>query len=184
MGTGLERIAARARCERKLRFTSLCHHITRIGFGKFVAIPQPLGTGGGWSGGVGGGGDLRGVGWVMLPSIHRKGYGRPTFVGYIPKPGKPIKRPLGVPCVSDRALQRSTSEVPSAVYEQDFPPCSFGGRPRLSAHHALSTLTEVIAGRKVRWVLEADLKNFFGSLDHGWLLRFVDIASGTHAWSA
>ena len=48
------------------------------------------------------------------------------------------------------------------------------GGPGLSAHHALATLHEVIAGRKVSWVLEADLKNFFGSLDHGWLLRFVE----------
>jgi group II intron reverse transcriptase/maturase len=64
--------------------------------------------------------------------------------------------------------------VLSAIYEQDFLPCSFGGRPGLGAHHALATLTEVIAGGKVGWVLEADLKNFFGSLDHGWLLRFVE----------
>lgn len=64
--------------------------------------------------------------------------------------------------------------VLSCIYEQDFLPCSFGGRPKLSAHHALSTLNEIIAGKKVSWVLEADLKNFFGSLDHGWLLRFVE----------
>jgi RNA-directed DNA polymerase len=69
---------------------------------------------------------------------------------------------------------RSTAEVLSAIYEQDFLPCSFGGRAGLSSHHALATLTEVVAGRKVSWVLEADLKNFFGSLDHGWLLRFVE----------
>jgi group II intron reverse transcriptase/maturase len=43
----------------------------------------------------------------------------------------------------------------------------------MGAHQALATLNEAIAGRKVSWVLEADLKNFFGSLDHGWLLRFV-----------
>ena len=54
------------------------------------------------------------------------------------------------------------------IYEQDFLPCSFGGRPKLGAHHALATLNEIIAGKKVSWVLEADLKNFFGSLDHGW----------------
>ena len=47
-------------------------------------------------------------------------------------------------------------------------------RPGLSAHHALATLNEVIAGGKVSWVLEADVKNFFGSLDHVWLLRFVE----------
>ena len=80
---------------------------------------------------------------------------------YIPKPGKQEKRPLGVPTVSDRALQRSTAEVLSAIYERDFLPCSFGGRPKLSAHHALATLNEVIAGGKISWVLEADLKNFF-----------------------
>ena len=115
-------------------------------------------------------------GWVgvMLQSIHRKGYRAPDIRRvYIPKPGKQEKRPLGVPTVSDRALQRSTSQVLSAVYEQDFLPCSFGGRPGLGAHHALATLTEVIAGSKVGWVLEADLKNFFGSLDHDWLLQFV-----------
>jgi len=64
--------------------------------------------------------------------------------------------------------------VLSAIYEQDFLSCSFGGRPQKGAHHALATLNEVIAGKKVSWVLEADIKNFFGSLDHGWLLRFVE----------
>ncbi|WP_331375483.1 hypothetical protein [Sinorhizobium chiapasense] len=56
---------------------------------------------------------------------------------------------VGVPTISDRALQRSTAEVLSAIYEQDFLPCSFGGRPKLSAHHALSTLDEVIAGGRI-----------------------------------
>ena len=115
--------------------------------------------------------------WIepMLEAVHRQGYHAPAIRQvYIPKPGKQEKRPLGVPCIRDRALQRSTAEVLSAIYEQDFLPCSFGGRPGLGAHHALATLHEVIAGRKVGWVLEADLKNFFGSLDQGWLLRFVE----------
>ncbi len=115
--------------------------------------------------------------WIepMLGSVHRKGYRAPaTRRVYIPKPGKQEKRPLGVPCISDRALQRSTAQVLAAIYEQDFLACSFGGRPGLSAHHALATLNEVIAGGKVSWVLEADVKNFFGSLDHVWLLRFVE----------
>ncbi len=83
----------------------------------------------------------------------------------IPKPDGGVRK-LGIPTVADRALQRSTAEVLSAIYEQDFLPCSFGGRPKLSAHHALATLNEVIAGGMISWVLEADLKNFFGSLDH------------------
>ena len=97
--------------------------------------------------------------WIepMLQSVHQQGYKAPPIRWvYIPKPGKQEKRPLGVPCVTDRALQRSTSEVLSAIYEQDFLPCSFGGRPGRGAHHALSTLDEVIAGKKVVGGLEAD----------------------------
>src|SRR5258708_18199931 len=85
-------------------------------------------------------------GWIeaVLQSIHRQGYRAPNIRRvYIPKPGKTEKRPLGVPTVADRALQRTTAEVLSAIYEQDFLPCSFGGRPKLSAHHALATLNEV-----------------------------------------
>ena len=70
--------------------------------------------------------------WIepMLQSIHRQGYRAPDIRRvHIPKPGKTEKRPLGVPTVSDRALQRSTAEALSAIYEQDFLPCSFGGRP-------------------------------------------------------
>ena len=104
------------------------------------------------------------------PRVSRAGHP----AGLYPQACKTEKRPLGVPTVSDRALQRSTAEVLSAIYEQDFLPCSFGGRPKLSAHHALATLNEVIAGGMISWVLEADLKNFFGSLSHDWVLRFVE----------
>ena len=65
--------------------------------------------------------------WIgpMLESIHRQGYKVPNIRRvYIPKPGKTEKRPLGVPTVSDRGFQRSTAEVLSAIYEQDFLPCS------------------------------------------------------------
>jgi len=176
MGTGLEGIAAKARRETKLKFTSLCHHVTReLIWESLGKIPKQSAPG------------VDGIsvdeakktfeGWIkeMLSSIHRKAYKAPPVRRvWIPKPGKTSKRPLGVPCVADRALQKGVSVVLSSIYEQDFLPCSFGGRPKLSAHHALSTLNEIIAGKKVSWVLEADLKNFFGSLDHGWLLRFVE----------
>src|ERR1700731_606756 len=176
METGLERIAAKAQCEPKLRFTSLAHHITRDRvLRNLCQIPNRSAPG------VDGqtvteAKETFGE-WIdaMLQSIHRKGYRAPDIRRvYIPKPGKQEKRPLGVPTVSDRALQRSTAQVLSAIYEQDFLPCSFGGRPGRGTHHALATLNEVIAGSKIGWVLEADLKNFFGGLSHEWLLRFVE----------
>ena len=176
METGLERIAVKARCEPSLRFTSLAHHITRERvWTNLCQIPKRSAPGV----------DEQTVmeakesfgEWIeaMLQSVHRQGYRAPDIRRvYIPKPGKQEKRPLGVPTVSDRALQRSTAQVLSAIYEQEFLPGSFGGRPGRGAHHALATLNEVIAGSKVGWVLEADLKNFFGSLSHQWLLRFVE----------
>jgi RNA-directed DNA polymerase len=175
METKLEQIAAKARCEPKLRFTSLAHHISRDRVWRNLSrIPK-------WSAAGVDGQTVEVVKesfdeWIepMLQSIHRQGYRAPDIRRvYIPKPGKTEKRPLGVPTVADRALQRSTAEVLSAIYEQDFLPCSFGGRPKLSAHHALATLNEAIAGGKIGWVLEADLKNFFGSLNHDWVLQFV-----------
>ncbi|OVE79574.1 group II intron reverse transcriptase/maturase [bacterium I07] len=176
MTTKLEEIAAKARKETKLQFTSLCHHITReVIWENLCHIPKDTSPG------------VDGVRveeakkdfrlWVdqMLQAMHRKSYKAPIVRRvWIPKPGKSSKRPLGVPCVADRALQRSVSQVLSCIYEQDFLLCSFGGRPDLSAHHALATLNEVIYAKQVSWVLEADLKNYFGSLDHGWLLRFVE----------
>jgi len=176
MATKLEEIAAKARCETNLKFTSLCHHVTReMVWESLSHIPNTSAPG------------IDGIDakeakktfqdWIeaMLQAVHRKGYKAPPVKRvWIPKPGKSEKRPIGVPCIADRALQRSVATVLAAIYEQDFLPCSFGGRAGLSAHHALSTFNEIVAGKKVGWVLEADLKNFFGSLDHKWLLRFVN----------
>lgn len=176
MITPLERVAVKARNEPNLRFTSLAHHVSRDLVWKCLThVPNSS------SPGVDGL-DARSVkesfeNWVddAISAIHRQGYHPPPVRRvYIPKPGKAAKRPIGVPCIADRALQRSVSTVLSEIYEQDFLKCSFGGRPDLSAHHALCTLNEIIAGKKVSWVFEADLKNFFGSLDHRWLVRFVE----------
>lgn len=130
METGLERIAERARCEPKLRFTSLAHHITEDSVWRSLCL-TPEHSAPGVDGQSVSEAKESFEGWIgnMLQSVHRKGYRAPDIRRvYIPKPGKQEKRPLGVPTVSDRALQRSTAQVLSAVYEQDFLPCSFGGR--------------------------------------------------------
>src|SRR5258705_5092403 len=151
MATKLEQIAVKARREPNLRFTSLVHHITRDRVQKNLQqIPKHSAAG------VDGqsveGAKESFEEWIgpMLDSINRQGYRAPNIRrGYIPKPGKTEKRPLGVPTVADRALQRTTAEVLSAIYEQDFFLCSFGGRPKPSAHPPLATLHEVIPGGRV-----------------------------------
>src|ERR1700719_4660131 len=176
MTTGLERIAVKARCEPKLRFTSLAHHITKERV--WENLNQiPAKSAAGVDGQTVTEAKESFEEWIagMLQSVHREGYRAPEIRRvYIPKPGKQGMRPLGVPTVADRALQRSASQVLSAIYEQDFLSCSFGGRTGRGAHQALATLHERIAGGKIEWVLEADIKNFFGSLSHEWMLRFVE----------
>ena len=112
METGLERIAAKARSEPKLRFTSLAHHITRERvWTNLCQIPKRSAPG------VDGqtvtvAKETFGE-WVepVLRSVHRQGYRAPDIRRvYIPKPGKREKRPLGVPGVNDRALQRSIDD--------------------------------------------------------------------------
>jgi RNA-directed DNA polymerase len=115
MATGLERIAAKARCEPKLRFTSLAHHLTpdRI-WESLCHIPNDSAPGCDGQTVAEAKEDFKM--WVeeMLRAVHHKGYPSPPIRRvYIPKPGKREKRPLGIPYVADRALQRES--VPSPI---------------------------------------------------------------------
>src|SRR5260370_16038313 len=154
METKLEQIAVKARREPNLRFTSLDHHIPRERVLENLSkIPKRSAAG--VDGQTVEAGKEGCEGWIepVLQSIHRQGYRAPNIRGvYIPKPGKTEKRPLGVPTVSDRALQRTTAEVLSAIYEQDFLPCSFGGRPKLSAHLRLGKFGLTLEPTKTKLV--------------------------------
>lgn len=90
----------------------------------------------------------------------------------IPKPGRSETRPLGVPAVRDRVVQAAAKLVLEPIFEADFRDCSFGFRPKRSAHQALDVIKrEVMRGR--RWVVDADIRGFFDSLDREILLGLV-----------
>ena len=174
--TGLSRIASKARQNANCRFSSLAHHITpNLLSACLLNINKRSAAGVDGQSVEQARSDF--VNWSseQLNQVHRKGY-RPPPVRrvYIPKPGKKEMRPIGVPCIQDRVLQRATAKVLEQVYEQDFAPFSFGGRPKMSAHGAVSTLKHTISSKKISWVYEADIKGFFCSLNHGWLMRFVE----------
>jgi group II intron reverse transcriptase/maturase len=82
-------------------------------------------------------------------------------------------RPLGVPVLEDKIVQGAVAEVLSAVYEVDFLGFSYGFRPKRSPHQALKALEKALVTRKINWVLDADIRRFFDSVDHEWLLRMV-----------
>jgi RNA-directed DNA polymerase len=92
----------------------------------------------------------------------------------IPKgPGKSGTRPLGIPTVADRLLQRAVARILEAVFEADFLDCSFGFRPGRNPHHALQALRLLIVTKKVSHVFEADIRSYFTRIDHQWLRRMV-----------
>jgi retron-type reverse transcriptase len=154
MSTGRERRAAQARQEPTLRCTSLAHHSDAARLWHHLwHVPRQPAPGrdgqtvdelkqacGAWS-------------EAPLQAVHPYGY-RPPPVRrpYIPKPGQREQRPLGIPCVGDRVLQRRVADVLSVLYAQDCLPCSCGGRPGVGAQHALATLHEVRAGKPVSGV--------------------------------
>jgi RNA-directed DNA polymerase len=84
----------------------------------------------------------------------------------IPKPGQPGKtRPLGIPTVADRVVMAAAKLVLEPIFEADFAPCSFGFRPKRSAHDALEVI-RVEANRGREWVLDADVSDCLGSPSH------------------
>jgi group II intron reverse transcriptase/maturase len=79
-----------------------------------------------------------------------------------------------VPALEDKIVQRSTAEVLNAIYEEDFLGFSYGFRPGRSPHQALDALAVGIGTKKVKWVLDADIRDFFGTLSHEWLVKFIE----------
>lgn len=92
----------------------------------------------------------------------------------IPKgPGKAGTRPLGIPTVEDRLIQRAVARILEAVFEADFLDCSYGFRPGRNPHQALRALRGILISKKVRFVFEADIRGYFNHINHDWLQKMV-----------
>jgi RNA-directed DNA polymerase len=173
--SGLDRVRGVARKDKDARFTALLHHVTLSRLrGAYEAI-QPRAAAG-----------VDGVTWASygqdleanLQDLHRRVHSgnyqaRPSRRAYIPKADGRL-RPLGIAALEDKIVQRAVVEVLNAVYEQDFLGFSYGFRPRRCPHDALDALATGIIRKKVNWVLDADIRDFFGRLDRVWLRKFLE----------
>ena len=176
--SALERVRQAATRDKKQRFTALFHHIYNVERLRvaFWAIKKDAAAG------------VDGETWEhygetleanLQDLSHRLKRGayraKPVRRVYIPKVGKPGElRPLGVPALEDKIVQRATVEVLNAIFEQDFLGFSYGFRPGHSPHQALDALAVGIGTRKVNWVLDADIRKFYDTLDQGWLVKFIE----------
>jgi len=173
--SALGRVREVARRDRKARFTALLHHVSlgRLRAAYWAVRPQA-------APGVDGvtwaeyGRDLEANLQGLHVRVQEGRYrARPSRRVYIPKADGRL-RPLGIASLEDKIVQRAVVEVLNAVYEQDFRRFSYGFRPGRGPHHALDALTVAITKRKVNWVLDADIRDFFTNLDHGWLNKFLE----------
>ncbi|MFL5083527.1 MAG: group II intron reverse transcriptase/maturase [Xanthobacteraceae bacterium] len=171
----LERIRQTARERKKERFTALLHHVSieHLGaaFGELKQNAAP---------GVDGltceayEADLERHLEDLHVRLHRGAYRpQPARRVYIPKPdGR--QRPLAVAALEDKIVQRATAAVLNAIYEEDFLGFSYGFRPGRGAHNAMDALMVGITSRKVNWILDADIRSFFDTVNQEWLIRFVE----------
>jgi RNA-directed DNA polymerase len=174
--SALERVRQVAREDKKQRFTALLHHVYDIDRlrSAFLAIKRDAAAG------VDGEtwehyregleGNLQDLSLRLKRGTYRA---RPVRRVFIPK-GEGGQRPLGVPVLEDKIVQRAVVEVLNAIYEEDFLGFSYGSRPKRSPHQALDALTVGITTKKVNWVLDADLRSFFDTLKHAWLVQFIE----------
>ncbi|RPJ53551.1 MAG: group II intron reverse transcriptase/maturase [Acidobacteria bacterium] len=181
MASDRARIGEKARQEPKLCFTSLYHHVTdldnlRADFkgmepGKAPGIDGVTKTSYGEN--------LEAHLADLTDRLKRLGYRpQPARRKWIPKPGSRKQRPLGILCFEDQLVHTALKETLEPIYEADFLDCSYGYRPKRTAHQLLDALGRTIQQKPVRWVYEADITGFFDHVHHEWMLEFLRVRIG------
>ena len=170
----LQRVREAARKDKRARFTALLHHITVQRLREsFYALKRSAAPG------------VDGVVWkeylqgldsrlgALHTAVHRGSYrAQPVRRTYIPKTDG-TERPLGIAALEDKIVQHAVVTVLNAIYESDFVGISYGFRPGRSQHDALDAVAFGIEKRKINWVVDADFRKFFDTIDRRWLQRFM-----------
>ena len=180
MSTKLDRIAAKARQERKLCFTSLIHLITPTFLEETWRQMNRQGASGV---------DKETTQEFesnlgercknLVERLKARRYKAPPVRRVeIPKGTSGQTRSLGIPTVEDRLLQRATARILEAIYEADFLPFSYGFRPQRNPHQALQELQRLIWNTNVGTVFETDIRGFFNNLSHQWLMKMLRLRIG------
>lgn len=172
---GLFGVLQAAQKDKKLRFTSLFHHLTpELLRASFFDLKKHAAAG------------IDKETWQDYAAdyerriddlhgrIHRGAYrAKPSLRTYIPKLDGKL-RPLGIASLEDKIVQQAARTILECIYEQDFLGFSYGFRPRRNQHQALDALVVGITKRKVNWIIDADIRGFFDNISHEWLMKFLE----------
>ena len=170
----LRRVREAAKKDKRLQFTALLHHVSVLLLqDSFYALKREAAPG------------VDGMTWKEYETsldqrledlhsrVHRGTYrAQPSKRAYIPK-ADGRQRPLGIAALEDKIVQLAVGKVLNQIYEEDFLGFSYGFRPGRSQHAALDALWVGIMRKKVNWVLDADIRDFFGTISHEWMIKFL-----------
>ncbi len=172
---GLLTVRQAAQRKKETRFSALLHHVDiPLLHQSYFALKRRSAAG------------IDGVTWESYGSeldarlenlnrrIHKGSYrARPARRVYIPK-ADGSTRPLGIQCLEDKIVQQAVVFVLNAIYEPDFMGFSYGFRPGRGQHDALDAVQAGLYRKKINWVLDADIRKFFDSMSHEWMMRFLE----------
>src|SRR5262249_23784053 len=171
----LQRVREVARRDKRARFTALLHHVTvDLLRESFYALKRHAAPG------------VDGLTWPQyeadledrIPDLHRRVHlgtyrAQPSRRTFIPKADGRV-RPLGIAAFVAHVVPNAGGSGVNQICEVEFLGFSYGFRPRRGPHDALDALWVGLMGKKVNWVLDADIRGFFDAIDHGWLVKFLE----------
>ncbi len=174
--TKLALISQRARKDPKFQFTSLAHLLNE-GFLKacYYKLGRDRASG------------IDGVSWKeygenldenisdLVARLKAKRYKPlPAKRVYIPK-NEHEERPLGLPALEDKIVQKGVARILEAIYEADFLDCSYGFRPKRTCHQALNVVDKIVMRKHINYVIEADIRSYFDKVSHEWMIKFLQV---------
>jgi len=176
MEAKLAQIAKKAKQDKKLKFTSLIHHVNEANLVKcYQELKKNKACG------IDGqtveeyGENLDANVKQLVERLKVKAYRpKPAKRVYIPKAGRKEKRGLGIPSVEDKLVQIMLKKILERIYEADFLDVSYGFRPELSCHDAVKALNKEVMKKPINYIVEVDIKGFFDNVNHDWLQRCLE----------
>jgi len=174
--TKLALISERARKEPKLQFTSLAHLLNERFLKEcYYGLGRDRASG------------IDDVSWKeygkhldenlnnLVTRMKAKRYKpQPVKRVYIPK-NEHEERPLGLPALEDKIVQKAISHVLEAIYEADFLDCSYGFPSERNCHQAINAVDKTIMTKPINYVIEADIKGYFDNVSHKWMMEFLQV---------